>query len=825
MKKFGNVVIGSFYLLPFCAMNSFSKDAVNDESSAVLEEIIVTARKREESLQESPVAISAFSAESLREAGISNMRDLSGSVPGLNMSEQGTKSASIFIRGIGQKESNSALDPSVGVYVNGIYLSRTDSQLLDTVDTESIQVLRGPQGTLFGKNTTGGAILVSTKSPNTEAVSGSASTKLGNFGRRDAKVSVNLPLNDDSLSMRLSVNSVKRDGYLENTLDSRAFGDEDRLAAAARVLWEPGEVFSADLFTYFSKIKENGVALTCLFANPQANLAGQLTYPNASGTFTSFQSVCNQSEKLADDNKVAINGSLFQMTSELVGLSLSWDLEPFELKSITSIGRQHDIVLSDDADGTSIEAIQTGHRSLETYLEGSGIDFDEEERTQLSQEFNIVGSALDESLSYTIGLFYSTEKIDNTPYTQVVGPDTFSALSFADSLSTHQFLGTQSDLDTSTAAFFTQVTYDVNDLLQATIGARYTEESRKRDVSVYSVDLATFAQRVGATAISSPIDGLQFTDAQALLDAYQLVRTGAVTIPINPAPKTDGDDGTWSKFTPAMTLSFQNLENYLNIESLDHALGYVTYSKGFKAGGFEPKGSKLVSFDPEEVTNYEIGLKLDTFGNRLRINTAIYYMEYKDMQTRIAEAGEKISDLFLYLSNAGEATVKGYELEIYNQTTDNLSLMATFNYTKGEYKEFETPAVVNFQVTTVDRHKEPFGGSPERSGSLTASYNIDTDSVGVFVPRLSVVYRDELYIGMDYRSPEFEQSTLNSYTLINARLSWIPNDEWNITAYVDNLTDKDYFQGGYAVMDALGAATVVKAAPRTYGIEISKDFY
>jgi iron complex outermembrane receptor protein len=185
------VVLALCLVVPMVAAQG---DTANDnQGQMALEEIIVTARKREESLQETPVAISAFSAEALEVAGIANTRDLQESVPGLIFSEQGNKAPSIFIRGIGQKEANAALDPGVGVYINSIYIARTDSQLLDVIDTESIQVLRGPQGTLFGKNNTGGALLINTIVPHTDALEGEVSTRLGNYGRRDVKVSGNVP--------------------------------------------------------------------------------------------------------------------------------------------------------------------------------------------------------------------------------------------------------------------------------------------------------------------------------------------------------------------------------------------------------------------------------------------------------------------------------------------------------------------------------------------------------------------------------------------------------------------------------------------------------
>ena len=185
-------------------------------SSQMLEEVFVTARKRVESLQETPVAVTAMGAEALREAGIASITDLQGSVPSLQFGESGSKTPAIFIRGVGQREATSVLDPGVGVYLNGIYIARQDGQLLDTVDTESIQVLRGPQGTLFGKNNTGGAILVNTIAPDTQEVSGSALVNVGNFGRKDLKLSGNVPLADGRAAMRVALNSRRLDGYFDN---------------------------------------------------------------------------------------------------------------------------------------------------------------------------------------------------------------------------------------------------------------------------------------------------------------------------------------------------------------------------------------------------------------------------------------------------------------------------------------------------------------------------------------------------------------------------------------------------------------------------------
>ncbi|MGI9287930.1 MAG: TonB-dependent receptor [Pseudomonadales bacterium] len=195
----------------------------------ILEEVIVTARKRQESMQEVPVAITAFSGDQLRDAGVANVKQLGLQVPGLQIDESST--AQIWIRGIGQRDDGARIDGPVGVYLDGLYLPRKDGQLLDIVDVQSVQVLRGPQGTLFGKNTTGGALLVSTRGPEDE-LGGYVETRVGNFDRFDGKATINLPLIADTLLSKLTLASIRRGGYMDNIVTGQNSASEDRRSAA-----------------------------------------------------------------------------------------------------------------------------------------------------------------------------------------------------------------------------------------------------------------------------------------------------------------------------------------------------------------------------------------------------------------------------------------------------------------------------------------------------------------------------------------------------------------------------------------------------------------
>ncbi|HEY6130608.1 MAG TPA: TonB-dependent receptor, partial [Halioglobus sp.] len=654
----------STLLIAIAALPAAQADAQDtaprNQDQMLLEEVIVTARRREEFLQETPVAVSAFSAEDLKIAGIANTRDLQESVPGLVFSEMGNKSPAIFIRGIGQKEANSALDPGVGVYINSIFIARTDSQLLDVVDPSSIQVLRGPQGTLFGKNNTGGALLVTTQMPDAEAMSGDVSTRVGDYGRRDLKVSGNIPLIEDELAARVSLNTTNLDGYVKSTFDGEKYGDEDRLGATARVVWQPTDTFNTDLFYYWSKIDENGAGLTCFYQNPNG-VFNTFTWPGFTAP-KSFESRCRLSEAESEDNDVLINGpTKFEMTSQILGVTLNWEYDNFEIKSISAWSHQDDIEQADDSDGTDILGVGTGDlvvlNTLQRSLNAGYGDFalpEDEQRDQYSEELQLSGTALDERLSYTTGVFLSLEEINNDITGNTVGYNGYSYKEDVGFL-IPKVIGTNSDLTNESYAAFVQGTYDVTDWYQLTVGTRYTIEQREREATSYEADCESIvaANLVPGVVNTCDLEVLLLGDPDGfysnpptflplrVVNEY-VTLGGEVITATNGKVKKDEE---WSQWTPTITNSFSLPDSYLEDTPLDSTLLYITYSKGFKSGGFEMKGLEITEFEPESVTNYEVGVKIDALDQRIRFNTAFYYMDYDDIQIRITEQGRSFADI------------------------------------------------------------------------------------------------------------------------------------------------------------------------------------
>ncbi|MEZ5502470.1 MAG: TonB-dependent receptor [Halioglobus sp.] len=833
--------------LPAAAAGAADEPAHSYQGQMALEEVIVTARKREEALQDTPVAVSAFSAEALEVAGIANTRDLQESVPGLIFSEMGNKAPSIFIRGVGQKEATAVLDPGVGVYINSIYIARTDSQLLDVVDPSSIQVLRGPQGTLFGKNNTGGALLVTTQLPDMEEPGGEIDTRLGNYGRKDLKLSGNLPIIDDQLAARFSLNTTNSDGYLKSTYNGQKYGDEDRLGATARLLWQPTDTFNTDLFYYWSKINENGAGLTCFYQNPDG-VFNTFTWPGFTAP-GSYESRCNTSEAESKDNKVLINGpTKFKMTSQIVGLTFNWEFDNYEIKSITAWSHQDHIGIVDDSDATDITGVETSGLAvlgaLQRSLTAGYGDFtlpDTEKRNQYSEELQLSGTALDEKLNYTTGIFLAREEIKDNISGNLVGYNGYSYKANVSSL-IPKILGTSSDMTNDSYAIFAQGTYDFTDWYQLTVGTRYTTEKREREATLYEADCLAIleADLVPGAGNLCPFDVLSLADPSGfyanppsflpirLVDTYETLG-GDIIVADNGKVKESKE---WSKWTPTITNSFNIPEQYLADTGLDSTLIYATYSKGFKSGGFEMKGLEITQFEPESVTNYEVGLKIDALDQRIRFNTAIYYMKYDDIQIRITEQGRSFADILLFIDNAGAATIQGFEMELTALPTPNIILNATASYTDAQYDDFiasdvDTSVIPPVQ-SQVDRSDEDFAGIPKMTYSFSGMVIVPT-AIGDFAPRLSMYYRDSFYTGLDATAwdAQFRDlATIDDVMLWNFRVGYTPTNNENIQLwlFVDNLTDENYFQGGFSNTESLGAGSYVLGPPRTYGLEATYTF-
>jgi outer membrane receptor protein involved in Fe transport len=372
----------------------------------VLEEVVVVARKRVENLQDTPVAVTAFGTQEMRDAQINNLADLSRQVPGLSNTD-GAKFSGLTIRGVGARVNQVKVDPGVGVYVDGLFIPRGDTQLVDVVDMESIQVLRGPQGTLFGKNTAGGAILMSSQKPG-EEFEGHVDLKAGDYNQRDLSVRFGGPLIEGKLYGALTYDTRNSDGYMRDYFTGTEYGDIDRKAAVGQLRYLPTDSLTIDFIALWGEQRERAAPRTCLQANPEAQLQGLLS----PGFETPYGELCQLSEDIAKNEKVVMDQVPldYDVTNNLVGLTIDWEVGDFQLKSITGYLHQEDLKRDSDQDATPYFSIGN-FSATARHLNGNGLKGDDEKRRFVSQEFNLFGSAFDEKLDYTLGIYGSDEKI------------------------------------------------------------------------------------------------------------------------------------------------------------------------------------------------------------------------------------------------------------------------------------------------------------------------------------------------------------------------------------------------------------------------------
>ena len=804
------------------------------EVHAQLEEVVVTARRVAESIQDTPVAVSALGEEALNAAGISNIQDVREMAPGLQIAQGGGKEQNIFIRGIGQTSSRVDLDPGVGQYLNDIYIARIDATLLDAVDVASIQVLRGPQGTLFGKNNIGGAMLVDTKLPHYETFEATLSAKIGNFGRQDYKLSANIPLSEDRAGLRLTYMNKGYDGHLEDAYDGARYADEDRRAATARLLWDIGDDYTLDAFGFYSQRDESGPAQTCILQDPNGLVIKAAVLAGQNQDVSSVQR-CRDSEVFANDHQVSLNAdqSSDELKSGMLAIKFSGPLGPLDFESITAWSQQWDIFKLSDQDGTPYDIISSANNLAQERLKKSGFGESDEERNQLSQEFKFHFAAFNDRLEATFGLFAAREIIEDSPQADAVGPsgllgfyeadvvalasgDTPSGEPSATVFPLAISSTSVSDLENLSLAVFAQTNWNVTDWWQLTVGARYTREERERELKTYPIDYDAYALELTQRALfpivplDSIVEGL-FSPVPAW--NFHMIGPNPPTLTLAD-PVVDKRKETFSEPTYTFTTTFMATDNILDALRLSSGMLYFTYSTGFKSGGLDKFGGDISRYEAEFVDNYELGIKVDAMDSRLRANLALYHMDYTDKQVQITQSAGLVPIAFL--TNAGEAVTEGAELEFTFAPTAHFMMNVVASYIDARYKEF-APTV---DGVPEDRSDEDFYLIPEKTLSVSAQYSFNLDDSGSLTPRLSYYWRDEIFTGIDGVAPEHESSWIDAQGTWNFRLNYsTPTNKFQLTAFVNNLTDEFYYDGGYAIPQSYGAALHVIARPRTYGLE------
>ncbi|CAA0123714.1 Pesticin receptor [Halioglobus japonicus] len=821
---------------------------------AMLEEVVVTARKREETLQETPVAVSAFSGENLQELGINDISDLTRVVPNVDMySGNGTTGAgNVFIRGIGARNTGVNFDSGVGIYVDGVYVSRADGSVLDNVDVQSVQVLRGPQGTLFGKNTTGGAILYTTNKPN-EEYGGHAEVRVGNYNKLDSKVTVNVPLMGDTLMSRFSLYKTKNDGYVQSEIPDNLpvqavgnpafvedeYNDIDRWGGQAQLRWVATDDLILDLNYNYGKTDQKASGQDCQIvtnipgAGWQADLQdASIVVPSTGQTVADW---CQANNDLGKDKIMAnVTPNRYRAEVNTLSLTADWDInDSLNFKSISAWRN------TQGGEANELDAMGIPFLGRSNYM-GQGAD--ERNTDAYSQEFQLAGSAFDEKLDYVVGVFGFHEHTDKGAATSPTGPF-FDAPAPVGNPSTMLYVNNLTELlaKNSSASLFSQADWHFDEYWTATVGARYTWEERKLTRRFRVPDLNSMSY---SGTVTNPF-GAAAPQVYAFSDGPQSFNPdhGFTTAMVNGMPdpladQTQRYDKT--KVTPMASIQ----RTFDGVGFMDFGNAYFTVANGFLSGGLTDTVDTVTGlmgeYKPEEVWNYELGFKMDAWDRKLRLNTAIFYTDYQDRQlstVRISPEG-RISGALI---NAKSSYISGIEFEAVVLPIENLQITANMTFNESKIDEYEdeqiralpaagepTPAgcsqiVIPGSGQTVlncdiDRSNESLPRLPDSVFYLAAQYTFETE-YGTVVPLLSWSYRTNLNNCFDASSCVSGIWKVDQ-TDVTARLTWnSPDMAWRVTAWGNNLTDDRYVQGGTPLVDNTGTAATTYNLPRTYGLE------
>jgi iron complex outermembrane receptor protein len=768
-----------------------------DASSANLEEIVVTARKRAESLQETPIAISAFTAESLERQQIVSTEDLDQVAPNLQFAAYGpltgnNSAAQVFIRGIGQTDGSSGVDPGVGLYIDDVYMGRAVGGVMDFRDIAGVQILRGPQGTLFGRNTIGGAVLLTTALPGDE-FGGTVRVGVGDDDLREGFFAVDLPITA-GLAARISAGARKRDGYVTRIYDNMDLGDEDTLTTQAVLRWQTDPV-TLTLRGDYTREDENGSPFVFatineaqvfpIFASVAAGCSNGAGAPSFPPPVPVPQDLVDP--RCANDASWNLgkyrNGGTAPASSWLENWGVSavaefGFTEAFSLKSVTAY-RELKWKGQRDADNTPLTILHTDYQS---------------DGHQFSQELQALVEV--GPLKGVVGLFYFDEKVTDllqVPIAAGVGAPAQVLQGSRDYQLAY--------LDNENWAAFTQWTYDITDALSLTAGIRYTEETKGARIIGFTT------APVNAPTIIPDFLRPYTIDGAGMIVQGNVIPAGQTSPGLHVRP--DPFENDYSSTTGSASIQYK---------ITDKVMTYLSWSQGFKSGGFNQRFNSVtfdytpLSFKEETAETIELGFKSDIAGV-LRLNAAIFETDYEDMQL-IYRVG-----VVPVLFNAGKATIRGGEIE-FTYAPGALIVEGSVGYLDDEFDSI-TPIVVPgspVTATVTPNNSLPF--TPEWQANIGIGYEIGGPKV-TFTPRVNISYTDSQYFDAA-NSPEVAQ--LEDVTLVNVSLT-LATGAWKIRAGINNVTDKEYrVAGNSSFSTSAGYAEAIYSRPRNWFLSAQYEF-
>jgi iron complex outermembrane recepter protein len=758
-------------LTSFASSSSFAQQAPTEEPA--LEQVFVTAQKRVQSLQDVPISMSAISSEKIEKAGLTNIESMAGYVPSFNMTQTGI-GTNIAIRGI-TSGVNQGFEQSTAMYVDGIHFGRAQLSRAPFLDIAQIEVLRGPQSILFGKNSTAGAISITTAKPSDEFEAKITALYEPEHDEQDVRLVVSGPLSD-TFSARLAILDSQMDGYFDNTTLDQPEAQTDNQLIRLSLRWQPTDDWDINLKgedSYFDSVGRNIEVIKAVFnPNPEVvrkDINGTLVSATTGLPVFSYARVLSQLyggyqlDATQDFNRQS-NGDFSNNDTNNFTFSVERDLGNHTLTAVTGYNAYEYEELCDcDFTGAS------GFNVLSN-----------EEYSQFSQEIRFASDE-DQTISYLTGIFYQTSELDFDDKVRVTR-DSFIANGLSSSplvppggaallrgANTERIF----DQDTDLWALFAQATWSITDSLRLIAGGRYTDETKEASRTQYHVD---------NTGVVLP----QGTSTDPYNRIWSIFKVDPHSI------KGTRDE---SAFTPLVTFQ-QDIGRY--------GMWYASYTTGFKSGGFDVRSNAVPDelggifptiegsweFEDESVKNFEVGGKFILADGKLELNAAIFRSKFKDMQTSQFDGA-----LSFNVTNAGEAVVKGLEMDGRWAALDNVFVRAGGAFIDFEYTKFPNSQCYFGQVDNIgsktDKICDASGQrrefTPKYQGNAGVDYVLELGGGLKLTSTLDVIGSSE-YTATPSLDPNVEQE---DYTKINARIALSGNDDlWEVALIGKNLTDE-----------------------------------
>ena len=743
--------------------------AIAEESSELqLEEIVITAQKKEEPLQDAPIAITALNSEALEQQGINDMTDLRGTAPSLSVAPFAATRAApvVFIRGMGNIDIQSTRDGAVGTYLDGVSLGRASGLATEIADLERVEILRGPQGTLYGRNTTGGAINFITKKPATDGYHFKQQLTAGNYNLVKSVTSANLAFTDN-FAASASYMMTEQDGWVENKsagADQVDFNEDDSTAGRVALRFTPTDKLAFDYAYDFSELEYGNGFYQRVSIDP----------PGPANNYLDTETNFGWDVETDRKDEHSLFGGLQPSKSEVKGhnFTVTIELDSVTLKSITDYRELDDDLFQNYND----LFIQTN----------------QQEQDQVSQEFQATGSA-GERIEYVAGLYYFSEDAEEAQLTILPGMAYINLPVLADGVTPNPYFNPAPeaqfdpnagddldawaiDAESTSVAAYARVTWTpaiIDDKLHLTFGLRHTKDSREVSKTFVNNGANNYMANVwgywGETANGTVLSG----------------------------------DKDFSKTNPALTIDF-DVNDDIGI--------YAKVSTGYRAGGFGTRSTTAgfeQGFDEENVTSFEAGFKSHLADKRVRLNAAIFHNDYEDLQISQKRNPEIYTDII----NAGEATIDGIEIELTALITQGLTLDFFYAWLDAEYDEY-----IDNNTDYSDEKEIPY--APENSTRIALNYELPV-SYGTYGFNLNYYWQDTTY------SAPFKEDVNDSYGILNSRIELadigVAYGTLTFGLWGKNLTDEEYttITTNFA---SSGFTSSMFGTPRTYGLDAIYQF-